>query len=113
MVYLVLLSVGVALFMAFLWVFYLAVMNLKRNEAQLTPVAKAFGYPILWLGLVLDFLFNVIVGTVVFVELPKEWLLTGRLQRHLRDGKEDWRDGVARWFCHNFLNPFDPSGKHC
>jgi len=109
----ILLIAGVLLATSFLWTLYLAVMNLKRNEATLTPVAKAFGYPIYYLGLVTDFLYNVIVGTIVFAELPKEWLLTGRLQRHIRGDRWLWRWGVANWFCRNFLDAFDPSGKHC
>ncbi len=39
-----------------LWVFYLAVMNLKRAKeaGQLSRTALIFGTPVLWVGYVLD-----------------------------------------------------------
>jgi len=106
-------SLGAFLFIAYTWVFYLAVMNLKRNKEHLTPIAKLFAYPMLSVGLVADVLFNFIFGTILFLEPPKELLMTTRLKRHLKDHKKDWRDRNANWFCNNFLNPFDPSGNHC
>lgn len=99
--------------MSYMWVFYLAIMNLKRNRKSLTPLAKVVAYPMVALGLISDVLFNFTFGTLFFLELPKELLMTTRLQRHLNDNKNDWRDRNAQWFCHNFLNPFDSSGNHC
>jgi len=93
-------------------VFYLAVMNLKRNREALTPIVKVFAYPILAVGLVLDMIFNFTIGTLMFLEIPQEWLMTARLNRHLLDRHNDWRDKVADWFAKNFLDPFDPKGTH-
>jgi len=101
------LSIGIT------WIFYLAVMNLSRNKAHLTPVSKCFAYPMLGIGLVADMLFNFLWGTILFLEIPQELLMTARLKRHLNDHRLDWRDRNANWFCRNFLNPFDPSGDHC
>jgi hypothetical protein len=106
-------ALGAYLSIGITWVFYLAVMNLKRNRDQLTPIAKGFAYPMLAIGLVADVLFNFLWGTILFLELPRELLMTARLKRHLNDHKNDWRDRNAHWFCRNFLNPFDPSGNHC
>jgi len=70
-------------------------------------------------GLAADFFYNVVLATLLFCELPQEWLFTGRLQRYLRDpnaGQAWWmysRKTVARWLCDNLLDPFDPSGNHC
>jgi hypothetical protein len=96
-------------------------MNLKRaRDAGKLPVAARWvGYPILFLGVAADFFYNVVLGTVIFQEWPREWLLTARLQRTLRDpdpGKAWWtysRKTVARWLCDNLLDPFDPGGSHC
>jgi len=104
---------SVFLFIAYTWVFYLAVMNLARNKERLTPVNKVFAYPMLWVGLVADMLFNFTVGSLMFLEVPQELLMTTRLKRHLRDHKKDWRDRNANWFCYHFLDAFDSSGKHC
>jgi hypothetical protein len=93
------------------WVFYLAVMSLSRHRKQMTLPAKIIGYPTLVVGVVLDVAINWTVGTLIFVSPPKEFLLTARLKRHIREG--GWRGTMARWVCHNFLNVFDPGGSHC
>lgn len=95
-----------------LWVFYLAVMNLKRvqDSGKLTKTAYALGLPILVLGLAIDALVNTLVMTVVLFEPPKELTVTARLKRHNREST-GWRKDVARWF-EPILDPFDPSGDH-
>jgi uncharacterized membrane protein YhaH (DUF805 family) len=69
-----------------LWIFYLAVMALKRarDAGQLSPLAFALGVLVLKVGLVLDVLVNVLVMTVVLVEPPREWLVTTRLAVQVR-----------------------------
>jgi len=95
-----------------LWVFYLAVMNLQR--ARDAGLLKGFAYPLgyltLFIGLALDFLSNVLVLTVILLELPKETTVTARLKRHVKN--KGYRGAVARWFGAVLLDPFDPSGNH-
>jgi hypothetical protein len=96
-----------------LYVFYAAVMAFKRarDAGQMAWPMKVFGYPALFVGLLLDAAVNVTVCTVLFLELPREWLVTARLSRHiLGDG---WRAVVAVWICENLLDELDPSGCHC
>ncbi|MGD7407528.1 hypothetical protein ACQCP7_25990, partial [Ralstonia pseudosolanacearum] len=61
-----------------LWVFFLAVMSLKRakDAGTLTFWNKMFGYPVLFVGLLLDFLANTLVLTVLLGELPREGTVT-------------------------------------
>ena len=94
-----------------LWIFYLAVMNLKRvrDLGLLSPVAKALGYPVLVTGYLLDALVNLLL-TLVLLEFPKEMTVSRRLKRHNRYGT-GWRQRVAAWF-EPLLDPFDPSGDH-
>ena len=96
-----------------LWIFYLAVMCLKRakDENRLPTPSLVMGYPVLITGYALDFLVNVIICTPLFWELPTGKTVTGRLKRHHDD--TGWRGSIARWVCHNLLDTFDPSGKHC
>lgn len=96
-----------------LWVLYLAVMCLKRarDVGTLTRVAYILGLPILGIGLLLDFIANTIVLTVLLLELPREWLVTARLSRHIHNDS-GWRKKVALWIGVHFLDPYDPSGKH-
>ena len=95
-----------------LWIFYLAVMNLKRarDAGLLTKTAAALGYPVLFIGYVLDCFVNVFVMTGLFLELPQELTVTSRLKRHNKEST-DWRKARAVW-AEPFLDPFDPSGKH-
>jgi len=96
---------------ASMWLQYLAVMNLKEHRAKLTVAAKIWAYPMLFIGLFSDFCFNLVIGTIVYVELPKQLLFTSRCNLHLQD--TNWRGSVARWFCRNFMDPYDPDGQHC
>lgn len=97
-----------------LWLFYLALTNLYRAKraGTIRSVSLWMGYPILIVGALLDLLVNLVIMTVVFVELPRELLVTQRLCRHIKDGS-GWRNKLAYWICHNLLNAFDPSGDHC
>ena len=96
-----------------LWIFYLAVMNLKRakDAGQMTKTALILGYPIVIVGYLFDVLVNIFVITLVFVELPHEWTVTARLSRLKYTA--GWRAKLAKWFCENLLDQFDPSGCHC
>lgn len=97
-----------------LWLFYLAVMNLMRayENKTISKLALWLGYPILIMGVLLDFIVNMTIMTIIFFEIPKEWLVTKRLQRHIKANK-DWRGKLAYLICHHLLNAFDPDGDHC
>ena len=95
-----------------LWFFYLAIMNLRRNKDTLTKPAMILGFPLLYSGYLIDFLVNVILMTILFLELPQELLVTARLTRHVKDDS-GYRKTVSMWICKNLLNQFDPSGCHC
>ena len=89
----------------FLWVYYLAVMNLKRNKDNLTGVPKAGAVIALTIGYLLDAYVNLTVMTLVLLEVPKELTVTSRLKRHYKAG--GWRKHVANWFV-PLLEPYDP-----
>lgn len=97
-----------------LWLFFLAVMNLQRarDAGTLSRPAYWMGLPLLYAGLALDFTSNMLPVSILFLELPRELLVTARLRRHIHDGS-GWRKQLARWFCANLLDVFDPSGCHC
>ena len=108
--------IGAALFVLTygLWVAYLAVMNLQRarDNGTLSKVAYVLGCPVMYGGLLLDFLANQLLMTIILLELPRELLVTARVSRHKKAGK-GWRKKVAEWFCRVLLDPFDPDGCHC
>lgn len=97
-----------------LWLFYIAVMGLKRarDNGTISRTALYLGYPILFIGYLLDIFVQVFIASVIFLDIPRDWTLTGRLKRYIA-GPEGWRETVAIWFCQYLLNAFDPDGKHC
>ena len=96
-----------------LWIFYIAVMGLKRakDAGLLSSTAKALGYPVLIVGWLLDAFVNVFVMTPLLLELPQELTVTARLKRHNACATGGWRKAVALW-AEPLLDPYDPSGNH-
>ena len=97
-----------------LWIFYLAVMSLYRAQLNgtLSKLALILGYPILFIGLLLDLIVNVFVATVFLLDIPRELTVSERMTRLVKS-KSAWRRNSACWFCQKFLDVFDPNGKHC
>lgn len=93
------------------WVWYLAVMHLKRQRAQLSSSVRVMGQIVLGIGLVLDLVLTLVIGTIVFLDPPRETSATARLSRYF--GRDDWRGSIARWICSSLLDPFDPEAPHC
>jgi hypothetical protein len=96
-----------------LWIFYIAVMALKKvkDGSGLSPAALTLGYPALIVGYLLDMVVNTFVFSVILWELPKETTVTARLKRH-KANSTGFRLRVANWFASELLDKFDPSGKH-
>lgn len=92
----------------FLWVYYLAVMALKRvrNESGITGLSIYLGGLTLVIGYLLDAYVNVLVLSIVMLELPQETTVTARLRRHYRL-EDSWRRRVTLWFL-PLLEPYDP-----
>lgn len=100
--------------LAVFYVLYLAAVNVwgKRADLKGKTLTVAVVLPVLAAMLIVDFIMQVTIFTVLFLDIPRDWLVTLRLQRY-RQQANGWRHDVACWICENFLNPFDPSGKHC
>lgn len=96
-----------------LWVLYLAVMGLSRvkQEGALSRPALIMGYPVFALGYLWDFLTNVFVVSFIFLDVPRQFTVSQRLQQYV-DGADGWRKTLAIWFAVNLLNPFSPGGPH-
>ena len=68
--------------------------------------------PFVAIGYLMDVFANVTIASIVFLEPPREWLVTDRLQRHMHKSK-GWRFWLAKYICDRLLDVFDPSGDHC
>lgn len=97
----------------FTWAYYLAMCSLRRADkaGDIPKFFRPLAYLLLAGFFVADCIFNLIVGTVVFLQLPRQWLFTERCKQN--KNLWDWRRDMAHWWCVNWLNPFDPSGRHC
>lgn len=95
-----------------LWIFYLAVMNLKRakDAGQMSKTVKILCTPVLIVGYLLDTFVNVFVMTVILLEMPDELTVTARIKRHHAEST-GWRLRVVLWL-EPLLDPYDPSGDH-
>jgi hypothetical protein len=96
-----------------LWIFYLAVMNLQRvrDLGLLHPVVKKLAYPILIVGVLLNILLNITILTILFLDVPREWTISKRLNRYMTQPVANWRSKAAKIFEY-LLDPFDPDGDH-
>jgi hypothetical protein len=99
--------IGTLLF--YLW--YIASVRLYGAWSGLDMQVKVFAGPSLVAFIVFDVLVN-LLASLLFLDLPKEKLLTQRLMRYMA-GPEGLRRRVATGICNKFLDPFDPAGSHC
>lgn len=81
-----------------LWGFVLAmhVKHLRDSGVKLTKFWYVNLWPIVAVATLLDFAFNMVAGTIMYVELPHELMFTIRCRRHVND--ESWRGSVARFW---------------
>lgn len=96
-----------------LWVLFLAVMNLDqtKKEGNLHGFALYAGYTVLAVGLLIDLIVQVLVASLLWLELPREWTVSERVARLCKSGS-GWRQRLALWFRAVLLAPFDRSGGH-
>jgi hypothetical protein len=91
----------VGLWFAVHWAF-VAIMHAKAIRSELTLYWRVMLWPLALIGLVLDVAFNVVFGSIMFREIPRELLFTSRVQRHAAAGS-----ALALWWARQ-LNQFDP-----
>ncbi|MDM0024066.1 hypothetical protein [Variovorax saccharolyticus] len=98
-----------------LWIYFVCAMRLKmvRDAGQLTRGQTVLGYTALIEGLLIDLVFHLIFGSLIFWELPawKEWTLSARLWR-LSNGPPSWRQRLALKVRKGLLDSLDPDGVH-
>lgn len=96
------------------WAMYVFVMGLYRAKlnGRLGGINYYMGYPVFAVGMIVDIVFNFTLAVLIFLDLPRETLVTSRLKRYMAEG-EGWRYEWAKYICDNLLDPFDPTGDHC
>lgn len=109
-------SIRAALFLYVFFALYVMVMALYR--AHLSGTMRKAGYVLGWPWLVIaaivDVVANLTIFCIIFLEPPRELLVTTRLRRHLLAGEDaGFRYRFARAICKHVLDYFDPRGAHC
>ncbi len=107
----------VVLYLYVFFFMYVGIMGLYRAHLDkvLTKPGYVLGAPWLVIGYMLDIVANFTIFVVIFLELPRELLVTSRLKRHLSDvnNTDSWRWRVAHQICIKLLDYFDPRRQHC
>lgn len=96
---------------------YWALMNVARvrdiPEQGMTKTAGIIAGYLLIRGYIFDFLCNMFWASLLLWELPKEWIVTDRLNRHATS--TDWRYARCEWLQVQLLKWYDtkhPDGIH-
>lgn len=107
----------------FVWLYFILVVSFKtaRDNGELkNPIVQFHAGIVLASGVVFYVLLNLTLGSVVFLDPPREWQFTKRCRRYISGGSQvltwEWlmryRAAFAEWLCRNWLDPFEPGG-HC
>lgn len=107
-------ALALLIYLWLFWYVYILVMGLYRAHlgGRLNKLTYALAAPALVVGYAMDVVANLTVASALFLEWPRELLVTSRLQRHNRGGS-GWRKHLADWICTHLLDYFDHTGNHC
>jgi hypothetical protein len=96
------------------WCAYVLVMGIYRAHLakRLVGFNKVLAIPVVVIGYVMDVAANWIIAPLIFLDWPREALVTSRLIRYKREDN-GWRCQLATLICDGLLDPLDPTGDHC
>lgn len=99
------------------WLLFVAIMGFRAAKlaGKLDRPVFMLALPAVGIGVLCDVLLQ-IVSTPIWLDPPRELLLTLRLDRYLSipnpTGLNAYRQRVAKWVCSNMLDVFE-AGGHC
>jgi hypothetical protein len=114
-IYYIKFPIGIYVSVLVFYTLYIAAINLYRDWSSLATWLRVVASPMIAALLVVDSSMQFTLFTLLFLDLPRELLVTSRLQRY-RDNPayaNTWRNRVATLICTQALNPFDPTRHHC
>jgi hypothetical protein len=96
------------------WALFVFTMGCYRAKisGRLKGLNLVFAFPIVVLAAAVDVVSNLLIAPIVFLDAPKELLVTSRLKRYMA-GPDCWRKSIADYVCESVLDIFDPTGDHC
>lgn len=96
------------------WALYVFVMGIYRAylDKRLKGLNLIMAAPIAVFAIIMDVAANLFLAPILFLDLPKELLVTSRFKRYMAQ-EAGWRKRVSTYICENMLDIFDPRGDHC
>ena len=97
-----------------LWLFFIIAANFKEKyeAGHLDDGNILIGKILLTAFFIGDVLYNVTLGTILFLDKPvKNYTLSHRLKHYLRTEPDSWRGKVALFMCKYMIEPWLPG--HC
>ena len=79
---------------------------------RLNKFTLVLAFPVVILGYAMDILANWLIAPIIFLDLPRELLVTSRLIRYQTEDS-GWRAKLSFYICEHLLDVFDPTGNHC
>lgn len=92
-----------------MWFLFVGGIHILQKWDTLPWPSKVLGAGPVVYAVIVDVVLNIVLISVLFWELPKEWTMSTRFHRHQE--VPGWRAPISRWVCQNLLNPFDR--EHC
>ena len=75
-------AVAVWMFLTVLYILYIAAINIVREWTTIALWVKVVCIPIVAVMVTTDFFANVTIFTILFLDIPREMLVTQRLERY-------------------------------
>ena len=99
-------AIGSWLVLGMLFIGFPGMQRLKAHRDLFDWKVKTPIYLALFFGVLADVAFNSIWGTIIFRELPREWLFTYRLKRHWHGTDTVQKERARPWV--TAVNTVDP-----
>ena len=98
-----------ALYIYAFYLLFVVTMAAKAAWKNLSVPVRVLLIPAGIVAVLMDVCFN-LASTIIFLDWPREFMFTQRLNRYIVDG--GWRSRLALCICRNLLDPFQIGG-HC
>ena len=104
---------GLWAFAIIFYALYVASITLYAHRKDVNWCVYLIGAPVLICMVLIDVFAQLTLCTIIFLDLPQEWMVTLRLRRYKLQENMNWRKKAAQFVCEKLLNPFDPTKEHC
>jgi len=95
-----------------LWFLFINVMTWKKYKDKIPEWVLPFLYVVVYIAYAWDIIFNILFGSIIFMQVPKHATLSARLSYNLVALEpETWRWKMSYFVCRYIIEPWD--WNHC